>query len=128
MAIGGLQDDIHGHLVMAMAPNQKVGCVQNLTIGAAAVQSANFTAINPYNRSTGAGVTNTGSIGTTHIRLCASADCFIMVGTAPFTLTATNGLFLPAGVPEYFPVDVLDFVWVIQSAGSSGNLNIVECE
>lgn len=128
MAIGGLQDDIHGHLVMSMSPSNVPGTVQNLTIGASAVQSGLFTQVNSQSTSLDTGTLNVSIVGTTHIRLCPNVDCFIMISGAGFVLTSSNGLFMSSGTTEYFPVDALDFVYVIQSAGSAGLLNVVECE
>lgn len=123
----GLQMDTHGHVVMALSPNNVPGCVQNLAIGAGSVQSAAFTVMTPYIGASDSGVIVPGPTGATHVRLVSTVDCFVMLGNAPFTVSATNGMFLPASSPEYFPVDVGDFVFVIQSTGA-GTLNIVECE
>lgn len=127
MSIGGLQADIHGHMVMSLGPSDVTGRVQNLTIGASAVQSTAFTAVNPQSTSVDTGSTNPAIIGATHIRLCANADCFVMLTGNGYSLTSSNGLFLPSGVPEYFPVVGTMYVYVIQSAGSTGLLNVVEC-
>jgi hypothetical protein len=127
MAIGGLQEDIHGHIVMSLSPSDVPGRVQNLAVGAAAVQSTGFIGVNPYSTSLDTGVVNPAIVGTTHIRLVSNVDCYVMITGAGFVLTASNGMLLPAGSPEYFPVDGTDFVYVIQSA-VAGTLNIVECE
>jgi hypothetical protein len=60
---------------------------------------------------TGASVTvaYTGTAGTTTalpastqgVRCLSSTDCFIEIGLTP-TAVANTGLYLPAGVPEYF--------------------------
>lgn len=123
----GLQMDMHGHVVMSLSPNPTPGCVQNLAIGAGSVQSLSFTPLTPYNSAADAGLVVPGPAGATHVRLVATVDCWIMIGNPPFTVSSTNGMFLPASSPEYFPVDINDVVWVIQ-ATAAGTLNIVECE
>lgn len=42
--------------------------------------------------------------GTTIVRLVASEDCYIQIGTNP-TATTTTSLFLAADLPEYFGVN-----------------------
>jgi hypothetical protein len=72
-------------------------------------------------------VTYTGTAGTTatldkdatSIRVVATTDCFIEIGTNP-TAVANTGLYLPALVPEYFTCPMNAKVSAIQvSAGGS---------
>ena len=60
----------------------------------------------------------------TLIRLCATTDCYYLIGANP-TATTSNGSFLPAGVVEYVVVVAGEKVSAIRSA-TSGALNVGE--
>lgn len=120
----GLRDDIHGRTVMALRPSSRI---QNLSIGASSVASTVFLAVNQNTLMQDAGTLSgtSGPSGTTHVRLVSTVDCYVLFGQSP-TVSSTTGLFLPASSPEYFPVEPLDQIAVIQSA-AGGTLNVVEC-
>jgi hypothetical protein len=48
-----------------------------------------------------AGTTAALPLDTTAVRVVSTSDCFIEIGMSP-TAVANMGLYLPAGVPEYF--------------------------
>lgn len=48
-----------------------------------------------------AGTTSAVSANASVVRVIATTDCFIEIGTSP-TAVADTGLYLPALVPEYF--------------------------
>lgn len=79
-------------------------------------QSAAFT-------SSSAAISNAVGANTRVVRLVATTDCFVAFGSAP--TATTSGLFLPAGVPEYFRVDSGDKVAAIRST-SDGTLYVTE--
>ena len=63
---------------------------------------------------------------TLHVRLVATADCWVAFGASPAALgSAPSSIFLPAGVVEYFWVFPGEQVAVIQNAGA-GLLNVAE--
>lgn len=55
------------------------------------------------------------------VRLVATVDCFIKIG--PNAVATTNETYLVAGQPEYFSLEALDRVSVIQNT-AAGTLNI----
>lgn len=61
------------------------------------------------------------AVGGGLVRLVATADCHIVIGTSP-TADGT-GLFLPGNMPEYFACSTTDQVAVIQDS-AAGNLYI----
>jgi hypothetical protein len=119
----GLQDDIHGRIVMALRPSTRV---QNIAIGAASAFSLPFQPVQQNTQLQDTGTMLPGPTGTTHVRLVSNTDCWILFGPNNPVVTATNGMFLPASTPEYFPVQPLDQIAVLQVAGA-GSLNITEC-
>ena len=116
--------DAHGLTVQAARPN----IIQNVVIGAGNLQSAPFAVGNPGLYGSGvlgdSGVPVTQPLTTMHVRLCATSDCYVAFGSAPVA-SATAGMLLPAGIPEYFWVYPGERVGVIQSTGA-GSLNVVE--
>jgi hypothetical protein len=58
------------------------------------------------------------------IRLVADTDCFVNTGINP-VVTATSGVFMPAGSVEYFKYEPGWKIAVIQKSGP-GNLFITE--
>lgn len=127
----GMQTDINGEVVMALRPSTRV---QNLTVGASSVSSTTFLArmgsigasAGEQDSGLGAPTIVPGPVGTSHVRLVSTVDCYISIGPSGFTVSATNGTFLPASTVEYFPVTQGDMVYVIQSS-AGGTLNLTEC-
>jgi hypothetical protein len=62
---------------------------------------------------------------TQHVRLCATSDCYIVIGPNPVAAVG-GGLLLPAMTAEYFWISPGDRIAVIQLT-AAGSLNIVEC-
>lgn len=125
-----IKRDALGNQVQAMHP--RVGFVQNLAVGAGSVSSVAF--LNEgINNPQGANFVNFDETGqfrkriTQFVRLCSTVDCYVLFGPSPTVVTATTGLFLPAGSAEYFWVQPSDLVSVIQSVGA-GNLNVSEMQ
>lgn len=58
------------------------------------------------------------------VRLVADTDCFVNVGLNP-TVTATSGVFMPAGSVEYFKFGPRWRIAVIQKT-AGGNLYVTE--
>jgi hypothetical protein len=58
------------------------------------------------------------------VRLVSDTDCFVNLGLNP-VVTATTGIFMPAGSVEYFKTEPGWKVAVIQKA-AGGNLYITE--
>lgn len=81
------------------------GATQNVAVGATSTQSTAFGA------------------ATQHVRLVSNTDCYIVFGGNP--TATTSGVFLPAGVVEYFWVGGGEMVAVIQST-AAGTLNVAE--
>jgi hypothetical protein len=119
--------DRYGDVIQAARPSIS----QTVAIGAASASSAAFTVgtIGFYGDAGayagGSGTPNTPPT-TQHVRLCSTVDCFVLFGPSPQTVTATNGMFLPASSPEYFWINPGDIVAVIQST-AAGSLFISEC-
>ena len=117
-----LKLDQHGQLVQASRPS----LTQNVAIGASTAQSAAFSVGSvapPYNAS---GTPATVPNNTTHIRLVATAACWVAFGSNPIAASQGAGcIYLPAFTPEYFWVVVGERIAVIQDTGA-GNLNIAE--
>lgn len=88
-----------------MVPTLRPITNQTVAIGAASAQSAAFG----------------GYIS--EIRLVASVNCFVAIGSAPTATTA--GMRLVADVPEYFHVSPGEQIAVIQDA-SGGTLYVTE--
>lgn len=91
-------------------PTVKYGTAQNITVGASSAQS-----------------TVIGTVGQTPnrlIRLCATTNCRIAIGTSP-TATASSTL-LPANIVEYVELTAGERVAVIQDS-AGGTLSITEC-
>lgn len=120
-----IKSDQHGAWVQAARPYQS----QNVTVGAASVQSLAFSvATSPAGSYAGgpvAGVPISTPNQTLHVRLVASSDCYVLFGTNP-TVSVSIGMFIPASTPEYFWVLPGDKVAVIQSS-AAGVLNVTEC-
>ena len=83
-------------------PAMKPGTVQNIAFAAASVQSA--------------------AIGSPLVRVAATADCHIAIGTNP--TASANSMFLPAKAPEYLVCNPTDKIAVIQDT-AGGNLSVV---
>jgi hypothetical protein len=100
---------------------------QTIAIGAASAQSAAFSAgsvTNTYN--TDGSVNTNVPNNTTHIRVVATAACWIAFGANPVAAASTSpSIYLPAFTPEYFWVNRGERLAVIQDSGS-GSLNIGE--
>ena len=60
------------------------------------------------------------------VRVVATTDCHIQIGTNP--TATTSSAFLPAGVVEYIGIKGGDKVAAIKRSGSTaGVLNVTEC-
>lgn len=116
-----IKSDQHGYEVQAARP----ALSQTVAIGAGSLQSAAFST-GPVGTYVNTGVPVSTPNNTSHIRLVATADCWVSFGANP---TAASGgvtsILLPAGVPEYFWVLPGEKVAVIQNVGA-GSLNIAE--
>ena len=66
------------------------------------------------------------SSGVQEIRLVATVDCYVLISPAGTAVTTTTGVFLPAGIPEYFIADGGALLTVISATIATGNLNVVE--
>lgn len=64
------------------------------------------------------------TMDSTIIRLVATTDCYVEIGTNP-TATASGSTLLPALVPEYIKVSTKDKVAAIRKS-ADGTLNITE--
>ncbi len=82
-------------------PVIRVGATQKVAIGASSVA--------------------TEPLGSGVVRLLATADCHIALGSAP--VADVNSLFLPANVSEYFACEASDKVAVIRDS-SDGQLYV----
>lgn len=124
MARTGLYPDVHGNVVMSLRPSTRV---QNVTYTATPGTSLPFLVVNQDTtyKETTAGGPASNVVGTTHVRLVSTTDCYVLINPGAVA-TATNGFLLPAGAAEYFPVDTLDVISVVQST-TAGSLNIAEC-
>jgi hypothetical protein len=122
-----IKSDQHGYEVQAARP----ALVQNVAIGARSTQSAAFSvAISPagtYLQGPGVlvGTPVVAPNHTVHVRLCATADCYVLFGVNP-VVTAVNGTLIPALTPEYFWVLPGEKLAVLAVSGT-GALNIMEC-
>lgn len=119
--------DRYGDVIQAARPSIN----QTVAIGAGSVSSTAFTqgVIGSYGDASyppSGNVTPMTPPTTQHVRLVATVDCFVLIGASPLTVTAANGMFLPAASPEYFWVNPGDIVAVIQST-TAGSLYISEC-
>ncbi|HZT29250.1 MAG TPA: hypothetical protein VFA33_05170 [Bryobacteraceae bacterium] len=96
------------------------------TIG---LNRASFPALNPGTTQTlaigSSSVATAAPIGADVVRLVATADCYIAIGSNP-TATATN-MFLPAKMPENFVIAQTDKIAVLQVA-SGGTLFITPAQ
>lgn len=99
--MSGLRQDRNGHLLQAFVP----GVTQNVTVGAASLQSAAF-----------------GDL-TRLVRLAATTDCFVVFGADP--TATTSSMFLPSGAVEYLAVEPGTKVAVIRQT-ADGALNVTE--
>lgn len=63
----------------------------------------------------GASHSESAAVGATAIQLCATADCHIVIGSAP--AATANDTFLPAKVPVLYSCLTTDKVSVIQDTG-----------
>ena len=81
---------------------------QTVAIGAASVQSSVF--------DLGSAIPTA-----TAVRLVATVDCFIAIGSAPVAAAATS-VFLPAGIPEHFSIADDEKVAVISASAATGSL------
>lgn len=82
------------------------GTGQTLAIGAASVSSTAIPA------------------GTFYVRLSATGNCHVQVGTAP-TAVSTDMLVKATDPPVFVRVQPGEKIAVIQDAASTGNLNII---
>src|SRR5215467_9589586 len=91
--------DQHGREVQASRP----ALSQNIAIGGGSVQSAAFqtgptTPLEPAD-----GTRPTYPNNTTHIRVCASSNCWISFGTNPTAaVSGASSILIPSFTPEYF--------------------------
>jgi len=67
-----------------------------------------------------------GNADYTTVRICATSDCFVEFGVNPL-VAANTGMFLPAGVPEYFFLAYGAKIAAIQ-ASAAGTLYITPME
>ena len=99
---------------------------QTIAIGAGSIQSAAFSVgpTNTYSQPLNTPITTPNN--TTHVRLVATADCWVSFGANPTAAVGgISSILLPAGVPEYFWVLPGEKIAVIQNVGA-GSLNIAE--
>jgi hypothetical protein len=61
--------------------------------------------------------------GVYKIRVCATSDCFLALGTSP--TATTSGIYMPAGTVEYFTCSPGEKVSAIQSS-AGGTLHVTE--
>ena len=94
---------VHGNILQAVAVPDTI---QNVSYTDTAAASSAF----------GANVTI--------LRLCATTDCYYLVGANP-TATTSNGSLLPAGVVEHVVVVAGQKISAIQSS-ANGSLNVGE--
>ena len=116
--------DQHGLTVQASRP----ALSQTLTIGGASVASAPFSTgpVGAYAQGAVTGVPVTTPNNTMHVRLLATAGCWIVFGKSPVAVAGvTPALYLVGGIPEYFWVYPGEQVAVVQDGGA-GILNIAE--
>jgi hypothetical protein len=120
-----IKSDQHGFEVQAGRP----ALSQTIAIGGGNVVSAPFSTYSPqgsYSAGPVAGVPITQPNNTLHIRLVATADCWVAFGPTPVALASSPAsILLPAGVPEYFWVFPGERVGVVQNI-AGGLLNIAE--
>jgi len=111
--------DRHGLTVQAARPHIS----QTITFTGTSAQSAAFY----VNEGGGYDVNNAPlPTTTTHVRLIASAACWIAFGASPVAVPSTSpAIYLPPGAPEYFWVRPGEKIAVIQDSGT-GTLNIAE--
>lgn len=96
----------------------------SMTLGTPAVLSVTSSSA----QSSAIGTANTGGqpTGSTTVRLSATADCWLALGTNPTAASATNGSFLlPAGAVEYIDVPFGYKIAAITAATAS--LSITPC-
>jgi hypothetical protein len=99
---------------------------QNITIGAASTPGIPFQAGPPTNSYNPDGTVSTsGPNNTTHIRVVATANCWIAFGANPTAAIATASILIPAYTPEYFWVVHGERIAVIQDS-AGGLLNVAE--
>ncbi len=92
----------HGDNFEAIIP----GLSQTVAVGAASAQS---TALDD---------------NTTIVRLFATVDCFIAIGSNPTAASAT-GMFIPGGIIDFIGINKNDKIAVIRSS-ASGSLYLTE--
>src|SRR5215471_1446076 len=97
-----IKNDQHGLAVQASRP----ALSQNITTSGSSQQSAAFQSgpiTNVYNAD---GTLQVEPNNTTHIRVVATAACWLAFGANPTAAVASAAsIYLPAGVPEYFYVN-----------------------
>ncbi len=120
-----VKTDQHGLTVQAARP----ALSQTIAIGGGSVQSAPFSTYSPqgsYADGPVKGVPITVPNNTLHVRVVATADCWIAFGQNPVALAASPvSILLPAGIPEYFWVYPGERIAVVQNI-AGGSLNIAE--
>jgi hypothetical protein len=118
-----IKSDQHGYEVQAARP----ALSQSVAIGAGSLQSAAFSTgpVGAYAAGPVSGVPISTPNNTSHVRLVATSDCFVVFGANP-TAAAATGMLLVAMTPEYFWVSPGEKLAVIQSS-AAGTLNITEC-
>lgn len=100
-----LRNDSNGNVMQVVG----FGVTQSVAIGATSAQITNATASD-----------------TDVVRLVATVDCNVAIGSNP-TASATTSAFLPAGVVEYVDIVSGYKVAVIQkTGGSAGTLFVTE--
>lgn len=104
MSIGAAGSGFQNEMFQCISP----GVSQSLTVGASSVQSALPQA------------------GVTIVRLFSTVDAWIAFGTNPTAVAeASNSMFLPGGIVEYFEIGVAEKIAVIRNS-TSGKLYITE--
>jgi hypothetical protein len=119
-----IREDRHGLAVQASRPYSS----QSVAIGSASVLSAplSISQDRPQRESEGGAQFLGQPNHTRHVRIVATAACWVAFGTAPIAvLRAANSMYLPAGLPEYFWVQAGEQIAVIQDA-AAGFLYITE--
>ena len=113
--------DQHGLNVQAARP----ALSQNIAYSTS-TQSAAFQAGPPMNSYDPSGAPQTQPNNTTHVRLCATTDCWVSFGSNPTAAVGgATSILLPGLIPEYFWVVRGEKLAVIQNS-AAGTLNIAE--
>jgi hypothetical protein len=105
MSIAAVADGFQKQIFQVIHP----GTSQTVSIGATSAQCNTFTA------------------GVTIIRLFATVDCWVSLGSNPTAIANdAASLFMPGGIVEYFQVTSSQKLAVIQNGSVTGSLFISE--